>query len=83
MSIKNITSAGMEWTVGGPNGRETTHKGRYFLAARRGPAMPWKITELDRPLSETGTAEHLRHFGGEYETKQLTQAVMEICGGKL
>lgn len=85
MNRKAITSAGMDWTVISRNERETTHKGRHFFAARCNPTRPWKITELDQPLRPAGggiaCTKSLRHFG-EYETKQLTQAVMEICGGK-
>lgn len=86
MTIKTITSVGMQWTVINANERETTHAGRHFFAARCGASNPWRIREVDRPISGwtwpfgLGSALTLRHHGGEHETKQLTQAVMEICG---
>lgn len=86
MNRKTITSAGMDWTVISRNERETTHKGRHFLAARCGPARPWRIRELNTPLRPVSggisCAKSLRHFGDEHETRQLTQAVVEICGGQ-
>lgn len=79
MNRKTITSSGMEWTIISRNERETTHRKRHFFAARCNPTRPWKIREIDEPFSRSGCTRSLRSFGCEYETKQLTQAVMEIC----
>lgn len=69
----------MQWIAISRNARETTHAGRHIIAERPHQSKPWKFRELDTPLSGSRSAVTLRCFGGEYETKQLTQAVMEIC----
>ncbi len=80
MTRKTITSNGMEWAVISRNEREATHKDRHFFASRCNSSRPWRIEEHDKKLGIDLCATTLRHFGGEHETKQLTQEVMEICG---